>query len=499
MSVQNKCQLIVYPDAIGGNISSLNRALAEYFSGLLGGVHLLPFFPSSGDRGFAPKTYDEVDPDFGSWDDVEWIASRWDLMVDLMFNHISRRSEYYQDFLDKKDESPWADLFIKYSEFWPEGRPTQEDLDLIYTRKPRPPYIEEEFGDGSKEKIWCTFDTEQIDLNIYKEKTKEFLRGFLRRLIERGAKAVRLDAFAYATKKPGTTCFFLEPDVWDFLRLADEVIRPAGGVLLPEVHEHYTMQKRIAEHGYYVYDFALPMLFLQAHYDGSARNLKHWLSVCPRHQFTTLDTHDGIGVVDVYDLMTEEEMERTKENVYSRGANVKRIYNTAKYQNLDVYQINCTYYSALGEVDAAYLLARAVQFFTPGIPQVYYVGLLAGRNDIELLEETKVGRNINRHNYSLEEVAREVKRPVVGKLFELMKFRNREEAFDGTYEVLPSPEHQLRIRWSNARAAGSVGEGEGSRPRGRTAELIADFAKTAFIIKAGALGGELETVFQEGA
>ncbi len=482
MAIRNQCQLIVYPDGIGGCLSSLNRALRDYFEELLGGVHVLPFFPSSGDRGFAPMTYDEVDPRFGGWEEIEEIASRYDLMVDLMFNHISRRSEFYQDFLKRKDESPWADLFIRYSEFWSEGRPTQEDLDLIYTRKPRPPYIEEEFGDGSVEKIWCTFDYEQIDLDIYKEKTKEFLRGFLRRLLERGAKAIRLDAFAYTTKKPGTSCFFIEPDVWDFLRLADDVVRPAGGVLLPEVHEHYTMQKKIADQGYHVYDFALPMLFLQAHYDGTAKNLAHWLSVCPRRQFTTLDTHDGIGVVDVYGLMTEEELERTKENVYSRGANVKRIYNTAKYQNLDVYQINCTYYSALGEDDAAYLLARAVQFFTPGIPQVYYVGLLAGRNDIELVEQTKVGRNINRHNYSLEEIAEEVKRPVVQRLFELMKFRNTEPAFDGTYELLESPDHQLRIRWSNRKAG----------REGRIAELEADFDRTACTIRTGSIAEAAE-------
>ncbi len=492
MPLKNQCQLIVYPDGIGGNLAALKEALEKHLSGLFGGVHLLPFYPSSGDRGFAPLTYDEVDPRFGSWKEVQWISARFDLMVDLMFNHISRRSAFYQDFLVRKDDSPWADLFIRYSRFWPGGEPTDEELEKIYTRKPRPPYIEEEFGDGSVEKIWCTFDEEQIDLNIYEEKTKDFIRGFLRRLLDRGVKSVRLDAFAYTTKRPGTNCFFIEPDVWDFLGLADEVVRPAGAVLLPEVHEHYTMQKRIADRGYYVYDFALPMLLLQAHYDETAVNLKHWLSICPRYQFTTLDTHDGIGVVDVYDLMSGEELERTKENVYSRGANVKRIYNTAKYQNLDVYQINCTYYSALGEDDAAYLLARAVQFFTPGIPQVYYVGLLAGRNDIELVEETKVGRNINRHNYRLEEVAEEVQRPVVQRLFELMRFRNREEAFDGTYELLESPDDLLRIRWSNPKA------GEG----GRVTELEADFSRTAFTIRAGSIAeataGNLETLFSVG-
>ncbi len=468
MPIRNACQLITYADSLGTNLSDLRYALSHYFPGLFSGIHVLPFYPSSGDRGFAPLTYNEVDPSFGEWSDIEALGAEYDLMVDMMVNHISRRSEYFQDFVQKKDDSEWADLFIRFKDFWPGGEPTEQDLEKIYTRKPRPPYLEVDFADGSQEKIWCTFDFEQIDLNLETETTRRLVREFLQNLCAHGARMVRLDAFAYTTKKPGTNCFFVEPDVWEHLSFAKNSIRDYGALLLPEVHEHYTMQKRIAEHGYPVYDFALPMLVLQAIYDGDARNLKRWLSICPRNQFTTLDTHDGIGVVDVRDLMSEEEMERTKENVYSKGANVKRIYNTAKYQNLDVYQINCTYYSALGEDDDTYLLARALQFFTPGVPQVYYVGALAGKNDIDLVEETQMGRNINRHNYTLDEIASEVQRPVVQRLFELMKFRNECEAFDGSYELLPSPDHIVHIRWHKGQ---------------RSAELYADVASKTYEIK----------------
>ena len=129
---------------------------------------------------------------------------------------------------------------------------------------------------------------------------------------------------------------------------------------------------------------------------------------------------------------------------------MKPIYNTTAYNNLDVYQLNCTYYSALGNNDAAYLLARAIQFFTPGIPQVYYVGLLAGENDLELLK-TKVGRNINRHYYSLEEAEQEMERPVVKRLFELMRFRNSYPAFDGEFSV----RHWARVdcAWAGTRVS----------------------------------------------
>ncbi|GJM74432.1 hypothetical protein HMSSN036_66480 [Paenibacillus macerans] len=306
------------------------------------------------------------------------MSQKYYMMYDFMINHISRQSPYFQDFLEKKDESAYKDLFIRYKNFWPGGEPTPEDVDLIYKRKPRAPYVEVTFKDGSTEKVWCTFDEQQIDLDVTTDTTKKFIRDNLTFLAQKGASIIRLDAFAYANKKIGTNCFFVEPDIWDMLRYSEDIISPSGITVLPEIHEHYSIQLKIAEQDYYVYDFALPMLVLHALYSGQVHRLVHWLNICPRKQFTTLDTHDGIGVVDVKDLLSDEECEMTRESLYSQGANVKKIYSTEAYNNLDIYQINCTYYSALGNNDQSYLLARAIQCFAPGIPQIYYVGLLAG-------------------------------------------------------------------------------------------------------------------------
>jgi sucrose phosphorylase len=205
------------------------------------------------------------------------------------------------------------------------------------------------------------------------------------------------------------------------------------------------MQLKIAEKGFYVYDFALPMLMIHALYYGQSTYLKNWLNICPKKQYTTLDTHDGIGIVDVKDLLPDEEIVKTKDDIFRFGANVKKIYNTAAYNNLDIYQVNCTFYSALGDDDRAYLIARAVQFFAPGIPQVYYVGLLAGKNDLKLLEETKVGRNINRHYYTENEIIQEIERPMVKELLALMRFRNSHPAFDGDFLLEESDENSLAI------------------------------------------------------
>lgn len=465
--LENKCMLITYSDSMGNNLKDLKQVLDKNFSGAVEGIHILPFFPSSGDRGFAPMDYHKVDENFGTWDDVENLSKDYYLMFDYMINHISAQSEYYQDFLAKKDESEYKDLFIRYKDFWENGEPTQEEVDAIYKRKPRAPYVDAHFADGTTEKVWCTFDEEQIDINCKSDSAKKFIKDNLDTLCSHGAAMIRLDAFAYATKKAGSSCFFIEPDVWEFLGECEKIVEPYKVEILPEIHEHFSMQKKIAEKDFYVYDFALPMLLINALYFGKTEYLKNWLSICPRKQFTTLDTHDGIGVVDVKDLLPDEEIEKTREGIFRYGANVKKIYNTAAYNNLDIYQVNCSYYSALGDDDKSYLLARAVQFFAPGIPQVYYVGLLAGKNDLKLLEETKVGRNINRHYYTTEEIEQEVQRPVVKELIRLMKFRNTHSAFDGSFELNECGENQLHITRKNGQ---------------EKAELFADFLSREFKI-----------------
>ena len=437
MNLQNKIMLITYADSMGKNLKELHEVLNKYYKDAISGVHILPFFPSSADRGFAPMCYDKVDETFGDFSDIEKIGREYYLMFDFMVNHISAQSEYFQDFLKNKENSLYKDMFIRYKEFWKNGEPTQEQIDKIYKRKPRAPYIEAEFADGSKEKIWCTFCTEQIDLDVTKEKTREYIKNTLKEMCCHGASVIRLDAFAYALKKADTSCFFIEPDIWELLYEIENIVKEEGAEILPEIHEHYTIPMKIADKGFWIYDFALPVLTLHALYNHTGKYLKDWMEMCPMKQFTTLDTHDGIGIVDVKDLLPDEEIEIVKEQLYKQGANVKKIYSSEAYNNLDIYQVNTTYYSALGNNDDAYLLARAIQFFAPGIPQVYYVGMLAGSNDIELMERTKNGRDINRHYYSKEEIEDEQDRTVVQKLKELMILRNTHPAFslDGTIEI----------------------------------------------------------------
>lgn len=447
MTIQNKVQLITYPDSLGGNLVELHYVLRRHCLRAIGGVHILPFYPSSADRGFAPLTYNEVDPAFGSWDDIDKIGADFDLIIDFMVNHISRQSVYFQDYIDKDTKSEYADMFLYFNKLSETGEISEADLAKVYTRKPRPPYTVIERADGSREKLWCTFDYEQIDVDVNSPKTKEVFRNFLIRLARTQAKMIRMDAFAYTTIQIGTNCFFLEPEVWDTLAWLKEYVSPFGVEILPEVHEHYSYHQKIVDKGYWTYDFALPMLVLHTLYHHSSTRLRHWLEICPRNQITTLDTHDGLGVVDVEDLMTPDEIDRTLNGLDEKGANTRKVYSGSEYKNLDIYQVNCTYYSALECNDDSYIAARAIQFFAPGIPQVYYVGLLAGKNDIALVERTKNGRDINRHNYTLDEISTEVQRPVVQRLMKLMEFRSTYPAFKGDFQIEETPDDHIELTW----------------------------------------------------
>lgn len=448
--VKNQVMLIAYGDGMGRNLKDLEKVLKTYVGRAVGGLHILPFFPSSADRGFAPMTYQEVDPAFGSWDDVERLASDYYLMCDYMINHVSAHSKEYLDYLEKKDASPYRNFFIRFKDFWEGGEPTQEELAKIYKRKDGGPSVVAEFADGSSELVWSTFSSEQIDVDCTNPEVKAFNKKNLESLAEHGVALIRLDAFGYATKKAGTECFFLEPDVWELLEEARDALTPYGVRPLAEIHETYFTQLKLAARGYDVYDFALPLLVLQALYFGDSIYLKNWLRTCPRNQFTTLDTHDGIGVMDTYHLLPDAEIRRTLEELFTISPVSRDISTKSSHTYFDAYQVNCTYYSALGEDDGKYLTARAIQFFTPGIPMVYYVGMLAGPNDYKHLEETAHGRDINRGCYTLEEVDEAMKRPVVKRLLKMMELRNSHPAFNGEMEILESSPAALAVRWSNA-------------------------------------------------
>lgn len=457
MAVKNKVQLITYPDSLGGDLRALRQVLDRHFPDAFeGGIHILPPFPSSGDRGFAPLTYTEIEPRFGSWGDIKALGDRAPILLDLIVNHISSRSPYFQDYLRHGSRSAYADLFIPVEKYWPNGAPPREEIDRIFLRRPTP-FSEYSIREtGEVKTLWTTFGkttpSEQVDIDVHSPAARELLAECLRNFSRNGVKIVRLDAVGYVIKKVGTSCFFVEPEVFQFLEWLEGIARPMDMDLLPELHADLPTQLRLQEKGYWIYDFVLPYLVLEAFTFGTSRRLKDYLTTRPPRQFTMLDCHDGIPVKpDLDGLVDVESAKNLVQVCLQRGGNLSRIFSPSfkDRDGFDAHQIRGTYYSLLGCDDHAYLAARALQFFVPGIPQVYYVGLLAGANDEAQAARSGDGREINRHNYSIREVEQEVQRPVVRDLVRLIRFRNSHPAFHGSFSLNSCSDHEVSLGWHN--------------------------------------------------
>jgi sucrose phosphorylase len=457
--MKNQVQLITYADRLGGSLRGTLDLLKGPFADLFGGIHLLPFYdPIDGaDAGFDPMDHRNVDPRIGSWDDVRAIAGETEIMADLIVNHVSNRSPQFLDFSARGVNSRFDGLFLSFESVFPQGA-SERDLLTIYRPRPALPFTPMTLGDGSRRLLWTTFTPEQIDIDVLHPRGREYLDSVLQTLAAGGVACVRLDAVGYAVKRPGRSCFMM-PETFAFIGELAERAHGLGLEILVEVHSHYRRQIEIARQVDWVYDFALPPLVLHAMFNGNARALKHWIGIRPQNAITVLDTHDGIGVIDIgpdtHDrpnhpgLVPDADLDSLVERIHANSGGDSLRATGAAADNLDLYQVNCTFFDALGRDDFKYLLSRAIQLFVPGIPQIYYVGLLAGANDLDLLARTNVGRDINRHYYSRAEIDAALERPVVRRLLELIRLRNSHPAFGGRFELAASGDEVLDMRWSS--------------------------------------------------
>jgi sucrose phosphorylase len=455
MTVKNKVQLITYPDSLGGDLEKLSQVLDQYFPNTFeGGIHILPPFPSSGDRGFAPLTYMEIDPKFGSWENIRKIGEKSPVLLDLIINHISSKSSYFQDYLHNGCNSAYANLFIPIEKYWPNKNPPKKEIEKIFLRRQNPfsDYSIQETGEVKT--LWTTFGktspSEQVDIDVDSAVARNLITECISNFSKNKVKIVRLDAVGYVIKKIGTSCFFVEPEIFQFLDWLKGIADSCDIELMPELHADFSTQVRLSEKGYWIYDFILPYMILESLLFKNSKNLKEYIAIRPHRQFTMLDCHDGIPVKpDLNGLFEVESANNLVQICLQRGGNLSRIFspNYKDVDGFDVHQIRGTYYSMLGCDNHAYLAARAIQFFVPGIPQVYYVGLLAGKNDIAEAARSGDGREINRHNYSVREIAGEVQRPIVRNIVRLIQFRNSHPAFDGSFTLNNCSDHEISMGW----------------------------------------------------
>ena len=294
----------------------------------------------------------------------------------------------------------------------------------------------------------------QMDLNIKSPLVWEYYDETLKKLSQYGAEIVRLDAFAYAPKEPGARNFLNEPGTWELIDRIKSLADKYGLTLLPEIHSKYEekIHEKLSKQGYIIYDFFLPGLIIDAFERNRNEYLLKWISDIREKGIRTvnmLGCHDGIPLLDLKGLIPDEQIESLIKTVVDRGGYVKDLHGSRNMY----YQVNATYYSALGEDDRKLLLARAIQIFMPGMPQVWYLDLFAGRNDHVAVEKAGPGghKEINRTNLTLEWVKEGLKREIVLKQLSLLKFRNVYPAFgfEAGLTIYDTKPEILKLCWEN--------------------------------------------------
>ena len=455
--MNNKPMLNAYPDGMGGKLEEIVESLkTDEMQDVFSSFYVLPsLYHSDLDRGFSVVDY-ELNEELADREDLERLKELGiDLKLDFILNHASAQSPQFRDLVKKGEASDYRDFFIDWNQFWEghgtmteEGyiQPDESCLKQMFFRKPGLPILMVEFPDGKKVPYWNTFYQEvhgrqylgQMDLNIKSPKVWDFYRNTLEKIASYGASIVRLDAFAYAPKAPGKKNFLNDPETWEFLQQIKELADPLGLTLLPEIHAAYEekIYETLSQKGYPTYDFFLPGLIIDAIEHKRGIYLAAWAKEIVEKKISTVNMlrcHAGILLLDLKGLLPEEDIQVLIDLIVSRGGMVKNLYGQ---KNL-YYQVNATYYSALGESDDKMLLARAIQMFMPGKPQIWYLDLFAGKNDHEaVLRAGESGhKEINRTNLSNEDIVSGLQKDIVRKQLELIRMRNTWSVFSENAKV----------------------------------------------------------------
>lgn len=305
----------------------------------------------------------------------------------------------------------------------------------------------------------------QMDVNAKSPLVWEFYEETLQKLKNFGGSIIRLDAFAYLHKEIGESNFFNSPGTWDYLQRIKQIAAQKQLMLLPEIHAEYGLHlhDEVAEKGYPIYDFFLPGLTLHTLENKSNKALLKWAKEIIAKKYKTvnmLGCHDGIPVLDLkgkqinnkYNegLLSDPEIEAIMQTVIQRGGRVKNLFGPSG-EKISYYQVNATFFSALGEDENKLLLARAIQLFMPGTPQIWYLDLFAGKNDYAAADKGGSGghKEINRTNLTVNEVTEGCAKEVVLNQLKLLRLRNTSKAFSGKVSFNEKESTTIDICWSN--------------------------------------------------
>ncbi len=439
---QNEIVMITYGNSICAPdekpLVTLSRFL-EYLQDTITGVHILPFCPYSSDDGFAVIDYLQVDSELGDWQDVETIAEKFDLMADLVLNHISSESNWFKQF--KQGIKPGCDYFI-------EADPLV-DLSAVVRPRNTPLLIKVDTVQGEKH-VWATFSPDQVDLNYANPDVLIEVLKIILVYVQKGAKYIRLDAVGFLWKSIGTPCIHL-PQTHALIKLFREItqfLNPDVALItetnVPNLENLRYFGNRDEAH--LIYNFSLPPLIVNALLQGNSEHLKTWMMSMPPAPigcayFNFTASHDGIGLRPTEGLLSEDEYETLLKMMQQFGGKIslrKKPDGTESPYEINISLFDAMKGTAKGEDKwqiERFLCSQTIMMALEGIPAFYIHSFLATPNDYAGVAKTGRNRSLNRHNWNYEELKKKLNDSnsnqaiVMREMSRRIQIRRRQPAF----------------------------------------------------------------------
>ncbi len=435
--------MITYGDSvIDGDerpLVTLNRFLHRYCKNTVNNVHILPFFPYSSDDGFSVIDYSSVNESLGTWEDIEAIAKDYGLMTDLVINHCSARSAWFDNFV--KGEGTGSDFFFTAD--------PADDLSMVTRSRVSPLLRETETAKGTKH-VWCTFSHDQVDFDFRNPNVLLAFVDIIRLYIDKGAKLFRLDAVAFLWKIVGTNCINL-PQTHEVIRLLRTLIEHVDPSIIIITETNIPNRENLtyfgnANEAHAIYNFSLPPLLVNTLVSGDCKYLKSWMMSMPPAQngtayFNFIASHDGIGLRPAEGLLSDEEISELVHTMQNFGGKIS--WRASDHGQQKPYEINITLFDALQgtikgpdrwQIDR-FICAHAIMLGMEGIPGLYIHSLLGTSNDYEKVANTGQNRSINRRRWELTELEALLDSPysqhhkVLTRLSQLIRVRKAQPAF----------------------------------------------------------------------
>jgi len=440
---ETDCLVISYGDSILQQgekpLHTLKQFLDRYADGYINGVHILPFYPFTSDDGFSVLDYSSVNESLGDWNDIQSIAADYSLMSDLVINHCSARSPWFDNFI--KDRDPGRNFFVTAS--------PDDDLSAVVRPRTNPLLREVETVNGTQY-VWCTFSHDQVDLNFRNPEVLKQFVSIIRQYLDSGVRLFRLDAVAFLWKQPGTNCLNLE-QTHEIVRLLRTLIEHAQDDAIIVTETNIPNRENLAYFGnaneaHWVYNFSLPPLLVNSLITGDCHYLKQWMMSMPPARngtayFNFIASHDGIGLRPAEGLLTESEINTLVETMQTFGGRIS--WRTGDQAQRKPYEINIALFDALQGTTHGpdqwglqrFLCAHAIMLALEGVPGIYIHSLVGTRNDYQRVENAGHNRAINRHQWQYSELqdrladANSSEHLVFSGISELLKIRRQQSAF----------------------------------------------------------------------